>query len=45
MNDAVKHIQFVGRVAASREPGLRLRNATGRKRRRMPASGVSRDCG
>jgi len=37
MKHAVKHIHFVGMVAASREQGSRLRDATGREQRRMPA--------
>jgi hypothetical protein len=37
MSYAVKPIHFVGVVAASREQGSRLRDATGRERRRMPA--------
>ena len=37
MKHAVKHIRFVGMVAASREQGSRLRDATGREWRRMPA--------
>jgi hypothetical protein len=36
MKHAVKHIHFVGVVAASREQGSRLRDATGREWRRMP---------
>jgi len=36
MKHAVKHIHFVGVAAASREQGSRLRDATGRERRRMP---------
>jgi hypothetical protein len=42
MKHAVKHIHFVGMVAPSREQGSRLRDATGRKGRRMPASGSCR---
>jgi hypothetical protein len=37
MKHAVKPIHFVGMVAASREQGSRLRDATGRERRQMPA--------
>jgi len=37
MKHAVKHIHFFGMVAASIEQGSRLRDATGRERRRMPA--------
>jgi hypothetical protein len=36
MKHAVRHIHFVGVVAASREQGSRLRDATGREERRMP---------
>ncbi len=36
MKHAVRHIHFVGMVAASREQGSRLRDATGREGRRMP---------
>ena len=36
MKHAVKHIHFVGVVAASREQGSRLRDATGHERRQMP---------
>jgi len=36
MKHAVKHIHFTGMAAASREQGSRLRDATGRERRRMP---------
>ncbi len=36
MKHAVKHIHFVGMVAASREQGSRLRDATGRERSQMP---------
>jgi hypothetical protein len=36
MKHAVRHIYFVGVVAASREQGSRLRDATGREGRRMP---------
>ena len=36
MRHAVKHIHFVGMVAASREQGSRLRDASGRERRQMP---------
>ncbi len=36
MRHAVKHLHFVGMVAASREQGSRLRDATGRERRQMP---------
>jgi hypothetical protein len=42
MKHAVKHIHFVGMVDPSREQGSRLRDATGREGRRMPASGISR---
>ena len=35
MKHAVKQIHFVGVVAVSREQGSRLRDATGRERRRM----------
>jgi len=42
MKHAVKHIHFVGMVDPSREQGSRLRDATGREDRQMPASGVSR---
>ncbi len=42
MKHAVKHIHFVGMVDPSRELGSRLRDATGREGRRMPASGVSK---
>lgn len=37
MKHAVKSIHFVRMVAASREQGSRLRDATGRERRQMPA--------
>ena len=37
MKHAVKHIHFVGMVAASREQGSRLRDATDRERHQMPA--------
>jgi len=37
MKRAVKHIHFVGMVDPSREQGSRLRDATGREERRMPA--------
>ena len=37
MKHAVKPIQFVGMVDASREQGSRLRDATGRERHQMPA--------
>ena len=36
MRHAVKHLHFVGMVAASREQGSRLRDATGRERRQVP---------
>ena len=36
MKHAVRHIHFVGVVAASREQGSRLRDATARVGRRMP---------
>jgi hypothetical protein len=36
MKHAVRHIHFVGVVAASREQGSRLRDATVREGRRMP---------
>ncbi len=39
MKHAVRHIHFVGVVAASREQGSRLRDATGREGRRMPTGG------
>jgi len=39
MKHAVRHIHFVGVVAVSREQGSRLRDATGRERRRMPTRG------
>jgi hypothetical protein len=42
MKHAVKHIHFVGMVAPSREQGSRLRGATGRAGRRMPAPGAGR---
>jgi hypothetical protein len=35
MKHAVRHIHFVGVVAASREQGSRLRDATAREGRRM----------
>ena len=37
MKHAVKHIHFVGMVAASREQASHLRDATGREWRQMPA--------
>ena len=37
MKHAVKHTNFVGMVAASGEQGSRLRDATGREWRQMPA--------
>ena len=36
MRHAVKHLHFVGVVAASSEQGSRLRDASARERRRMP---------
>ena len=39
MKHAVRHIHFVGVVAASREQGSRLRDATVREGRRMPTAG------
>jgi hypothetical protein len=42
MKHAVKPIHFVGMVAPSREQDSRLRDATGREGRRMPASGICR---
>jgi hypothetical protein len=42
MKHAVKRIHFVGMVDPSREQGSRLRDATGRENRQMPASDVSR---
>jgi hypothetical protein len=39
MRHAVKHIHFVGVVAASREQGSRLRDATVREGRQMPTHG------
>lgn len=39
MKHAVKHIHFIGVVAASREQGSRLRDATGLEERRMPTDG------
>jgi hypothetical protein len=42
MKHAVKHIHFVGMVDPSREQGFRLRDATGRESRQMPASGASK---
>jgi hypothetical protein len=46
MKHAVKHSHFVAMVGPSREQGSRLRDATVREDRRMPASGVCRrgDC-
>ncbi len=41
MRHAVKHLHFVGMVAASREQGSRLRDATGRERRQMPTRRLS----
>ena len=41
MKHAVKHIHFVGMVDPSREQGSRLRDATGREGRQMPAPGIS----
>ena len=38
MKHAVKHIHFVGMVDPSREQGSRLRDASGREERRMPAT-------
>ena len=40
MKLAVRPIHFVDMVAASREQGSRLRDATGREGRRMPADGM-----
>jgi hypothetical protein len=37
MKHTVKPTHFVGMVAASREQGSRLRDATGREWRQMPA--------
>ena len=37
MKHAVRHIHFVGMAALSREQGSRLRDATGREERQMPA--------
>jgi hypothetical protein len=39
MKHAVKHIHFVDMVDPSREQGSRLRDATVREGRRMPALG------
>ena len=41
MRHAVKYIHFVGMVAASREQGSRLRDATGRERRQVPTCRLS----
>jgi len=41
MRHAVKYIHFVGMVAASREQGSRLRDATGRERRQVPTYRLS----
>ena len=41
MRHAVKYIHFVGMVAASREQGSRLRDATGRERRQMSTRRLS----
>ena len=41
MRHAVKPIHFVGMVAASREQGSRLRDASGRERRQMPTCRLS----
>jgi hypothetical protein len=38
MKHAVKPIHFVGMIDPSREQGSRLRDATGREGRQMPAS-------
>jgi len=38
MKHAVRHIHFVGVVAASRGQGSRLRDATAREGRRMPTA-------
>ena len=40
MRHAVKHIHFVGVVAASSEQGSRLRDANVREWRRMPTHGT-----
>jgi hypothetical protein len=37
MKHAVKHIHFAGMVDPSREQGSRLRDASGREARQMPA--------
>lgn len=42
MKHAVKYIHFVGMVVPSREQGSRLRDATGRKDRQMPALGAGK---
>lgn len=39
MKHVIKHIHFVDMVDPGREQGSRLRDATGRKERRMPTSG------
>ena len=40
MRHAVKHIHFVGVVAASSKQGSRLRDASVRERRRMPTANM-----
>ena len=42
MKHAVKPIHFVGMVDPSREQGSRLRDATGREGRQMPASDLGK---
>jgi len=42
MKHAVRHIQFVGMVNPSREQGSRLRDASGREERQMPATAAGK---
>ena len=42
MKHAVKHIHFVGMVDPSREQGSRLRDASGREERQMPATAAGK---
>lgn len=40
MKHAVKYIHCIGMVDPSKEQGSRLRDVSGRERRRMPMSGL-----